>query len=206
MSTRKGPGKPDCYESRVLPRLAEIEKLAETMTDFEIATAIGIGKTSLARYKSLHAELKEAIERGRAKKLTKYEKLILPRLDEIREWKKSRATDLVIAKKLGISYSAFKEYKYKHREELGEALQLGKDEIVFEISEALIKAAKGYYIEEPGPDGEMVQKWIKPDVAAAIAILKSDDPSWHNDDHETRALKKWLAKIAQQKADDAKWG
>ena len=181
-------GKPDGYD-RISSRLAEIEKLAETLTDIQIADMLGIGKTSLARYKRLHADLKEAIDRGHAKRGTKYEKLVQPRLAEITEWRKLRASELVISKMLGISYPAFKEYKQKH-EELVEALQVGTDTRNFEISSALVKAAKGYFIEEPGPDGETIRRWIKPDVAAAIALLKSDDPSFHNDDRTTREMKK----------------
>jgi hypothetical protein len=58
-------GRPNKYETLVKPRLAEVEKLAGTMTDKEMAKYFGIHIASWCRYKDKYCELCEAIKKGR---------------------------------------------------------------------------------------------------------------------------------------------
>ena len=51
------------YESKVLPRLAEIEEWArDGFTDKEIAARLLVSENSFAAYKNEHEELREALE------------------------------------------------------------------------------------------------------------------------------------------------
>lgn len=68
------------YEKLIKPRLAEVEKMAESMTEVALANAIGVGKASLSKYKAKHPELKEALDRARKKRASNYEKLVQPKL------------------------------------------------------------------------------------------------------------------------------
>lgn len=61
----KGRGQPSKYETHVKPRLAEIEKMAETMTDKQIAKAIGVHISTWCDYKNKYPELVEALKKGR---------------------------------------------------------------------------------------------------------------------------------------------
>lgn len=197
--------KPTKYETMVKPRLEEIAVLAETKSILEIADELGIGKTMLIKYINLHPELKEAFERGRAKKQTNYEKFVQPRLDEIRELAKEGAPEIVIANYCGVSRSAWKEYKIKHKTELVPALEVGAAEAIYSVRQSLFKMATGYKMEEMTPEGVTIERYYKPEVAAAIAYLKSNDPEFHADDNETRELKKRLADISEQKMKNAEW-
>ena len=61
----KGRGQPSKYDTHVKPRLAEIEKMAETMTDKQIAKAIGVHISTWCDYKNKYPELVEALKKGR---------------------------------------------------------------------------------------------------------------------------------------------
>ena len=53
------------YETKVLPRLAEIEEWArDGFTDKEIAARLLVSENSFAAYKNEHEELREALESG----------------------------------------------------------------------------------------------------------------------------------------------
>ena len=195
------------YEKLIKPRLAEVEKMAETMNEIALANAIGVGKASLSKYKAKHPELKEALDRARKKRGSNYEKLVQPKLIEIAEMNKTMS-ERQIAYKLGVSLTSFNEYKSLH-EELRDALQRGRDELCRTIKEAMVKSAKGYYYTETDESDDGVsnkrRRWAKPDVVAQHLLLKNYDPEWHNDDHETMELKKKQVEIAKQKADDQTW-
>jgi hypothetical protein len=48
----KGRGRPNKYYTNIKPRLAEIEKLALTMTEKQIARYLGVGYSSWCDYKT----------------------------------------------------------------------------------------------------------------------------------------------------------
>lgn len=53
------------YDTMVQPHLEEISKMAETMTDEQIARSLGVGKSSFSTYKKQHIELLDALKKGR---------------------------------------------------------------------------------------------------------------------------------------------
>ena len=195
------------YEKLIKPRLAEVEKMAESMTEVALANAIGVGKASLSKYKAKHPELKEALDRARKKRASNYEKLVQPKLKEIAVMNQTMS-ERQIAFELGVSLTSFNEYKVLH-EELRDALQRGRDELVRKVKESMVKSANGYYYIETDESEDGVtnkrKRWAKPDVVAQHLLLKNYDPEWHNDDHETMELKKKQVEIAKQKADDLTW-
>lgn len=195
------------YEKLIKPRLAEVEKMAESMTEVALANAIGVGKASLSKYKAKHPELKEALDRARKKRASNYEKLVQPKLKEIAVMNQTMS-ERQIAFALGVSLTSFNEYKVLH-EELRDALQRGRDELVRKVKESMVKSANGYYYTETDESEDGVtnkrKRWAKPDVVAQHLLLKNYDPEWHNDDHETMELKKKQVEIAKQKADELTW-
>lgn len=59
-------GRKSKYETDVLPHIDEIKKAVEAgATLEEIATALGIAKSTLCKYKNEYTELKDAFARGR---------------------------------------------------------------------------------------------------------------------------------------------
>lgn len=53
------------YEELVIPRLKEITKWTEDLTDAQIAERLNISRRTFATYKKEHPELREAIEKGK---------------------------------------------------------------------------------------------------------------------------------------------
>ena len=61
----KGRGRPNKYYTHIQPRLAEIEKLALTMTEKQIAQYLGVGYSSWCDYKNKYSELSDSLKKGR---------------------------------------------------------------------------------------------------------------------------------------------
>ena len=145
----------------------------------------------------------------------RYESHVKPKLEEIKKWI-TTLNEGQIAKKLGVSISAFTVYKRDHPE-LVKALQDGMEELRVELKDALKKKAKGFMYEETKTtrkieDGKVVgmtvekyEKYAPPDTGAIHLLLKNIDPNWKNDDDRTYELKKKQVEIAEKKADDASW-
>lgn len=58
-------GRKNKYFTHVQPRLEEIQVMAQTMTEKQIAAALGVGYSTFAKYKVDYKELQEAIKNGR---------------------------------------------------------------------------------------------------------------------------------------------
>ena len=58
-------GRVNKYETHVKPRLNEIPKLYETLTEAQIAKELGVAVSSFEKYKTLYPELNEALKKGR---------------------------------------------------------------------------------------------------------------------------------------------
>lgn len=131
---------------------------------------------------------------------SKWESHVKDKLVLIEGWARNGLTDKEIAKKLGIAYSTFKEYKNKYPA-LSASLKKGKDIIDFEVEGALIKRALGYsYVEETSvlvedkETGKAEMKVVKtktkhvpPDVTAQVFWLKNRKPEeWKNDPHKVK--------------------
>lgn len=61
----KAGGRPNKYETHIKPRLAEVEKLSQFMTDKEMAKYFGVHVATWCDYKNKHSEFSEAIKKGR---------------------------------------------------------------------------------------------------------------------------------------------
>lgn len=60
-------GRKNKYLTHVQPRLDEISEWAQTMTDNDIAKALGVGISTFAKYKADNQELRDALKNGRVK-------------------------------------------------------------------------------------------------------------------------------------------
>lgn len=61
----KAGGRPNKYETHIKPRLAEVEKLSQFMTEEEMAKYFGVHASSWYSYKSKYSEFFEAIKKGK---------------------------------------------------------------------------------------------------------------------------------------------
>lgn len=110
----------------------------------------------------------------------KYEYWLTPDgLTLLRAWARDGLPEQEIAKKIGISFSTYAEWK-KRFPEISEALKKNREIFDSEVEDALYKSIKGYFVDEEKteifPDGsEKVTKthrWIAPDTTAQIFWLK----------------------------------
>lgn len=58
-------GRPNKYETYIKPRLVEVEKLAQFMTDKEMAKYFGVHVATWCDYKNKYSEFSEAIKKSR---------------------------------------------------------------------------------------------------------------------------------------------
>lgn len=147
----------------------------------------------------------------------KYETHVKPFLNEIPKWYED-LTEGQIAKKLGVSTSAFETYK-RDNPELLESLQKGKEFLISELKDNLKMKAKGFhytetkrtYIEDQ--DGnrigevkvEETEKYAVPDTGAIHLLLKNLDETWRNDDKATLDLKREKLEFEKKKAESEEW-
>ena len=103
----------------------------------------------------------------------------------IEKWARDGLTEEQICKNIGVGVNAFNVYKKQH-EELKESLKKGREIIITEIENALIKRALGYEVEEIKTSIRMIdgkenkyteksRKHIPPDVGACAILLKNKD-------------------------------
>ena len=104
-------------------------------------------------------------EKRKRGKPRKYDDYVKPYLPLISEWCRTM-TEQQIAKKLGIAYSTFNQYKVDYPE-VREALKNGRQNLVIELRSALIKKAKGYGYTETKETTERV-KWPETMYAALL--------------------------------------
>lgn len=117
------------------------------------------------------------------------EKLIL-----VEGWARDGLTDVQIANNLGISKTTFYKFKNEHPE-LSELLKKGKEDIDYQVENALLKRALGYKYDEItyeyGKETKRVTKQVAPDTTAQIYWLKNRRPS------------KWKDKIIDNEDNEA---
>lgn len=132
---------------------------------------------------------KETAKRGRKSKLD----IVKENLEHIKKWASLGATEAQIAKSLGISRSAFCEYK-KDFKELEDVIKNARMDLVIDLKGTLVERAKGFeyeekkqYIKKDEVTGnktqytEITTKKALPDVAALNLCLKNWDKEWQND-------------------------
>lgn len=132
----------------------------------------------------------------------KYNEFVRPYLNDIKKWiREDKATERQIAKRLGISYQVFNNYKVRHKE-LSLTLREAKRDLTAEIEESLYKRATGFMYKETktrtteNPDGttstftETCEKYALPDVGAQIFALKNlSKGKWSNSPAELELKK-----------------
>lgn len=114
------------------------------------------------------------------------------KLATVERWKRHGLANKQIADNIGISEETFYQWVKKYTE-FAEAIKKGKEVIVCELENALIKRAKGYDVEEivylPERGGGVTErrntKHIPPDTTALIFALKNMDSANWRDRKET---------------------
>ena len=143
-----------------------------------------------------------------------YESVVAPKLADIQKWIQVMSEE-EIAKQLGVSKNSFTKYKKEH-EELKEALQDGKRELVKDLKDSLKKKAKGFRYKETktttkNEDGaittitEVFDRYAPPDTGAIHLLLKNLDPEWRNDDKPTMDLKREKMDLEKKKNEAENW-
>lgn len=107
-------------------------------------------------------------------------------LTKIEAWARDGLTEEQISKNMGIAYSTLKVWKNKHSA-ISAALKRGKEVVDIEVENSLLKAAKGYFVDEEKTyisevNGvvtkrkEITKKYIAPNTTAQIFWLKNRKP------------------------------
>jgi transcriptional regulator with XRE-family HTH domain len=78
---------------------------------------------------------------------SKYETHILPKFEEIKDWRQSGFSERTISEKLGINYSTFSKYK-NEKKEFSDLLSDTKEKLVTNLKKSLWKEAMGFEYEE----------------------------------------------------------
>jgi len=150
--------------------------------------------------------------------LKKYEDYVKPRLLEVGAWVRNGLTEKQIAKKLGIAYSTFREYKKQHSALLG-TLRESKEIVDIKVENALLKRALGFKVIETTSErildketGEYeivvtkeVEKEINPDVGAAALWLKNRKPKDWCENPQMLEVKKEELKIRKEEIENRNW-
>ena len=148
---------------------------------------------------------------AKAGRKTKYFTHVEPYLNDIKSWTESM-TEEQIAKRLGVGYRNFCEYKRKYPQ-LEQAIKRGRSNLVEDLRSVLIKKAKGFSYEEKkiitDSQGytrkEIVQKYAQPDVAAINLLLKNyDKKNWSNDPQAMEIRKKEL-ELRERQVEASEW-
>ena len=138
------------------------------------------------------------------KETKRYQERVKPRLEEIRAWARDGATEEEIAKKLGVAYSTFREYK-AHNSALSAALKCARaydDEVVNALHKNTlgekvllrvpIKCRRIIYdngkkvSEEEYVVDAFKEEYVRPDTLAQMYWLNNRQPA------------KWKAKPVEQ--------
>jgi hypothetical protein len=135
------------------------------------------------------------------------EKLML-----IEKWARDGLTEEQMCLNLGVSVNALNIYK-KRYPELKESLKKGKEIIITEIENALIKRALGYDVEEVKTSIRMIdgketkyteksRKHIPPDVGACAILLKNKDRGNWSDNPMKLEIERELLELRKKIEED----
>lgn len=130
------------------------------------------------------------------------------RLAEIEIWLRDGLTEKQVCKNLGVCEETFNQYKRRYPE-LVEAIKRGRQVIVTELENALIRRALGYEYEEiktyikTDEEGretrytEKTRKYLPPDVGALAILLKNKAPDRYTNDRAALELKRQELKLRE---------
>lgn len=107
-------------------------------------------------------------------------------LIKLEAWTRNGLTDEQLANNMGINVATLYTWKKKY-DEINEALKRGKEVVDIEVENSLLKAAKGYFVDEEKTyisevNGvvtkrkEITKKYIAPNTTAQIFWLKNRKP------------------------------
>ena len=107
-------------------------------------------------------------------------------LIKLEAWARNGLTDEQISSNMGIVTSTLYAWKNRYKE-ISEALKRGKEVVDIEVENSLLKAAKGYFVDEEKTyisevNGvvtkrkEITKKYIAPNTTAQIFWLKNRKP------------------------------
>lgn len=139
---------------------------------------------------------------------SKYDEYVKPKLNDIKKWAESGATEKEISTALGIALSTFSDYKNKYSE-LSDALRTGRQNVVLEIKAALYKKATGFEYEEKRgvqkngqlTNVEIYKRYQPPDTTAAAMLLRNYDDEWKDKDTITNDMKQQEIDLRKQMAE-----
>lgn len=131
------------------------------------------------------------------------------RLAEIEIWLRDHhLTEEQVCKNLGISHTTFNDYKKRYPEFL-EAVKRGRQAVITELENALVKRALGYEYEEvktyikveEGREVKYTERTVKhlpPDVGALAILLKNKDPEHYTNDRAMLELRRMELELRAQ--------
>ena len=137
------------------------------------------------------------------------------KLHLVEKWARDGISEEDIAKALGISITTLNSYKVDHPEIL-RAIKRGKETLITELENALIKKALGYDYEEKKvytktENGqavtytEITKKHQPPDTGALFGLLKNKDPEHYSDNPQMLQLKKQELELRERLAKEGSW-
>lgn len=143
---------------------------------------------------------------------SKYHTHVEARFGEIQRWLEAGATDKEIIKALGLSHSAFYDYKKRYKD-FADLILKSRRVPVMEIKAALFRRATGYtYIErtttetDAGMKVTTSERHLPPDPASAMILLKhwAKDEGWTNDPQSLEMRRKEY-ELKKRQADKEDW-
>ena len=131
------------------------------------------------------------------------------------KWSRDGLTEEQICKNLGVCPDTLNEYKKKYPE-IVEILKKGREVLITEVENALIKKALGFQFEEVetyiqetgGVKTQRVKKVLRyspPDTGAIAFILKNRDKENWNDNPKMYELRKELLELQKKAQEIEKW-
>ena len=137
------------------------------------------------------------------------------KLHLVEKWARDGISEEEIAKALRISITTLNSYKNDHPDIL-RALKKGKESLITELENALIKKALGYDYEEKKvytktENGqaitytEITKKHQPPDTGALFGLLKNKDPEHYSDNPQMLQLKKQELELRERLAKEGNW-
>ena len=137
------------------------------------------------------------------------------KLHLVEKWARDGLREDQIAKNLGISVATLERYKKEHSE-IVKSLKKGKETLVTELENALIKKALGYDYEEKKvytktEDGvtttytEITKKHQPPDTGALFGLLKNKAPDQYADNPQMLELKRQELELRKELAKREDW-
>ena len=137
------------------------------------------------------------------------------KLHLVEKWARDGLREDQICKNLGISVTTLEVYK-KQYPEVVKALKKGKETLITELENALIKKALGYEYEEKkvytkNENGnsvtytEITKKHQPPDTGALFGLLKNKDPQNYSDNPQMLQLKRQELELRERLAKAEEW-